>query len=221
MEILLYTFYGLIIGVLVSAIIIYRIYSKKIISGIFIIFIVGGMASGGAVVGLITGMVYYYTGVFLPAVFYPSNLLAGHISSIIVYVLMALMIIGQLQYIKPKLPKRRFNQHQSKVIEGIWQKLEARLPEIDEKKKEDKPKSFKEMKSVIYDNFDEAIFFRELEKQPDIVDQYINDLCKYPLKEANLYFKYIIEEDLDALQEAAKLGHLQAIRTQHKLKKQS
>ena len=75
------------------------------------------------------------------------------------------------------------------------------------------------MKNMIYNNFDAAIFFRELEKQPEVVDQYINDLCKYPLKEANLYFKYIIEEDVEALQEAAKLGHLQAIRTQYKLKK--
>ena len=220
MEILQYTLYGFAIGFVLSMILIFMMYSRKIVSGIFATYILAILAGGGAFVGLLIGLIAY-DGEWWSfwAILHPSNLLAGHISSILAYLFIVSIVYYQFKFYKLRLPRRQFNRKQAKLIEGIWQKFEAKFPEMDERKLADKPKNLKEMKNMISQDFDAAILFQELEKQPEIIDQYITDLSKYALQEANLYFKYVVEEDEEALNQAAKLGHLQAIKTLHKLKK--
>ena len=121
MEILKYTFYGFVIGLILSIIPTFLMYRKKIVSGVLLSWILMLLGGGGALIGLIVGLfVFGFEGIDLLAVLNPANILKGNVYTIIFYVFIVLVIYYQVRFYNLRLPKRQFNKHQAQVIEGIW-----------------------------------------------------------------------------------------------------
>lgn len=215
---------GFWIGVLAGVIGTILFYRKKIVSGIFAIFILGGGAFGGAFIGFLIGIFRSAVSqnnkgqkTFLETL-HPSSLLDGNLTTITLYIILLLIVINILSspiyIILNRIKEKELARQKDEVISSIWQKIQEKTIQIEDKNKIADYINTKENLVKLFEAQFSGYNFIDFYKKPENIEQYVEDLILYDKDTAYAYMQYLLyNQGEHFLKKAAKGGHLKAINT--------